>query len=183
MENVKQLKVQYHGDRQARLAATVDVMIDDVLGEAVKQIEKKGAWTPTVTVIKDETAVTIPLPFEGDEEKAAQFTAVNRMLDKLQPDAAVFVSECWVVIATAKTADPVPDIGCMPSQHPERVEALVAVAEFDYGNIMVMRQIDRSGETPCCLPSETMRGGGLTSMFDGIFRREMALEPLSQATH
>jgi hypothetical protein len=151
------------------LSALLDVLIKDIMECAEKTIEDGDPWEPTVVIVGENEAASVPLPFRNEREKRAMFQAMNETLKEHKPQAAIFTCESWLVEKSVAFGES-SDLGCAPSEHPDKKECVILLAEYDFGCRMVIRDIDRSGPTPKLRAATGIQQGNATAaIFKGVF--------------
>jgi hypothetical protein len=97
-----------------------------------EQFRDHGEVMPMVVIQKGEDTAMIPLPWNSERMKVAVTRAMNDTLKKMQPDIALFSSECWMAAMRKDEYAP----GVRPSEHPERIEAVMILVQWKGGAIL-----------------------------------------------
>ncbi len=117
------------------------------------QFEEQQSVLPMWIVEGDDGHLTIfATPWEDDHEKKAAVTYMKAKMKALKTKRYVHIGEVWMLTAPSGDRDRDDIVKIVRgetrvSQHPERVEAVIALAEDKYGNgLQLIRHILRPTE-------------------------------------
>lgn len=135
---------------------------------ASDEFEEKGRLTMPIWLIATEHEFfVVGTPFEGEASK----NAVAALIKKEFGEKAVrlaFVSESWLrTMGKDEKYD-----GIAPSDHPDREEVIVVIAEDVNGQVLhIQRKIERSEGGVTLLPVEVKECQGIGGRFAGMLKR------------
>ena len=106
-------------------------IVDELIGEAMVELEETGTCMPRVIVIgENDTAYIMPLSFSSDSDDKDRAGEKMRFLVKTaKAKATIFVSEMFLGH----------DSELRPSQDPHRKEGVIAACEHGGGSFMILQ--------------------------------------------
>jgi len=153
------------------MAETKDALrklAEQAMKVASDEFEEKGRLTMPIWLIATEHEFfVVGTPFEGEASK----NAVAALIKKEFGEKAVrlaFVSESWLRTMGIDEKDD----GIAPSDHPDREEVIIVVAEDINGQALhIHRKIERSEGMVTLLPPEVIEGPSVGGRFAGMLKR------------
>ena len=153
----------------------IDFIIDKLLDTFMDQLVS-GELPTILNIAFGHKIMTIPIPFEDRNEKYRKFKILNELMLTKKPDFAIFMTDAWYL-----KLNPGDDLNVLPSESPNRQEAIMIMARAD--------NIEKSQ----CLPYERNENGtitmqtpekgypemdDLTGLFSGVFNTKMGTQTL-----
>lgn len=120
---------------------------EDIKTAAIGRLNEFGAdQTPsTFFLLTDDGVVVIPCPWRNNDEKHAMVATVRSTAQGLKVRCYAFVTEMWMATIERDRSGDI-DMTIVPSEHPDREEGLMIIAETPTERIgecyVIVRQAD-----------------------------------------
>jgi hypothetical protein len=141
-----------------------------VMDESAMVVEEEGTVVPTVYMFFEGLWRQLPLPFEDRQQKEFMFFITQAILIKLQPEAALFVSEAWTLSMPAGKAD---NVEGPVSDHPDKNECLWIFGAKDRWTKAMVKPIIRDSDGKPSVArdiEEFMEDTPFDKLFAGVFK-------------